>query len=460
MQPLRWAVLASLAIACRSEPGPAPATAPYPTAPPSPAPTGSVRCGPATSGFYTPPALPPLSAQTLGTILRCEVVDDESADQLSRTPIWRQSAPPETPAQFGLKHYRILYLSQGPIGTPTAVSATVYLPTGAGGRCAAGTAAPIAAVQHGTTGVGDACAPSRETAFIDYMALPLVGRGFAVVATDYEGLGTPGVHPYLVGESEAYSVLDGLRALARLTDDAVDPGCLGRDVVLVGHSQGGQATLFAQQYAGSYGIADGMRLRGAVAWAPGFGARTITRASAGIPAATPMSTGFVLYTMYLYGMAHYRGAPPDSAWLSPAAQKALPELLEGECVLQLIRDLPARFPTAGSVFAKSFLDAPGAGPWADYGDANLPGSFHSDAPTLVVQGTTDDLVLPWTTQCIVDRMVAKGTRVDLCVRREGHLTIVGAAWPDVLGWVTAAGRGKAPVAPASCAGTLPACLAP
>jgi hypothetical protein len=37
-------------------------------------------------------------------------------------------------------------------------------------------------------------------------AYPLVQRwlkaGYAVVRTDYEGLGTPGVHAYLVGQSE------------------------------------------------------------------------------------------------------------------------------------------------------------------------------------------------------------------------------------------------------------------
>src|SRR5262249_29543840 len=454
----RLAFLASLALACRIEPMPAPASAPYPT-PAAPAPTGAVRCGPMTSGFYTPPELPPLSAETLGMILRCENVDAETAAQLSRTPIWRQSAPPETPARFGLKHYRILYLSQGPLGKATAVSATVYLPTDAGGRCAAATAAPIAAVQHGTVGVADACAPSRATALMDYLALPLVGRGFAVVATDYQGLGTPGGHPYLVGESEAYSVLDGLRALARLSDDAVDPGCLGRDVLLLGHSQGGQATLFAQQYAASYGMGAGMRLRGAVARAPGFGAR-ILKKGISFPPGTPNSPVTVLSTMYLYGVAHYRGAPADSDWLTPEAQRQLPGLLENECVLQLLQDVPARFPTLGSLFTRSFLSDPAAGPWVGYVDADLAGSFHSDAPTLVVQGTTDDLVPAWTTRCIVDRMVAHGTRVDLCVKRDGHMTIVGAAWQDILPWVTAAARGRAPVAPASCAGTLPACLAP
>ncbi len=36
--------------------------------------------------------------------------------------------------------------------------------------------------------------------------------GWTFVATDYEGLGTPGVHPYLVGLSEARGVLDIVRA--------------------------------------------------------------------------------------------------------------------------------------------------------------------------------------------------------------------------------------------------------
>jgi hypothetical protein len=40
------------------------------------------------------------------------------------------------------------------------------------------------------------------------------------------------------------------------------------------------------------------------------------------------------------------------------------------------------------------------------------------------------------------------------------MNVVGAAWHDILPWVMAAARGQSPVAPASCAGTLPACPAP
>ena len=57
--------------------------------------------------------------------------------------------------------------------------------------------------------------------------------------TDYEGLGTPGDHPYLIGVSEGRSVLDMVRAARKLDSN------LGKRVVIAGHSQGGHAALWA-----------------------------------------------------------------------------------------------------------------------------------------------------------------------------------------------------------------------
>ena len=44
------------------------------------------------------------------------------------------------------------------------------------------------------------------------MLQTFLDAGYVVAATDYEGLGTPGLHPFLVGESEGRSVLDAARA--------------------------------------------------------------------------------------------------------------------------------------------------------------------------------------------------------------------------------------------------------
>lgn len=46
---------------------------------------------------------------------------------------------------------------------------------------------------------------------------------------DYEGLGTPGGHPYLVGPSEGRSVLDVVRAARKLNWH------IGKSVAIMGH---------------------------------------------------------------------------------------------------------------------------------------------------------------------------------------------------------------------------------
>ena len=68
--------------------------------------------------------------------------------------------------------------------------------------------------------------------------------GYVIAATDYQGLGTRGPHPYLVGESEGVGALDSVRAARNLEEaDA------SADFVVWGESQGGQASLFTGQLA-------------------------------------------------------------------------------------------------------------------------------------------------------------------------------------------------------------------
>jgi pimeloyl-ACP methyl ester carboxylesterase len=396
-------------------------------------------CGKSTGeAFYTPPTeLPPLRADTLGTILKCEHLDDTG---------------------FGAAHYRVLYLSQGPIGKPAVVSATVYLPQ----SCT--TKQPIAAVQHGTTGLGDICAPSLSTEPIDYMAAPLIKRGMAVVATDYQGLGTPGEHPYLVGESAAYSVLDSVRALSRLPEKT----CLADDVVLVGHSQGGHATLFAAQYASSYGMGDKKTLRGAIAWAPGFGSRLLAEGLHVEPTAktAPYMT---FYAMFLWGAAHYYGAPADGDWLAPPALAAVPGIFESKCGWDLLDAVPAAAPTMGELFTRKFLDAsascsptaascPKFEPWAGYIAKTMPGDFKASAPVLIVQGDADQIVKPWTIMCIHERMKRRGGPVELCgLEKIDHIQVVKQSWNVTMPWLDAVLAGKPAPAHPECTATLPAC---
>jgi hypothetical protein len=117
-------------------------------------------------------------------------------------------------------------------------------------ECRSKRSGPIVAWAHGsTTGVADVCAPSqlprseRDREFLQAW----LKQSYAIVATDYQGLGTPGPHPYLLYRPEAYSVLDSVRAAL-----VAFPGRLRNKVVAVGQSQGSGAVLGAGLLAPSY----------------------------------------------------------------------------------------------------------------------------------------------------------------------------------------------------------------
>jgi hypothetical protein len=120
------------------------------------------------------------------------------------------------PSGAGSTAFRILYRSTSPSGEPIAVSGAIFIPPGpapAGGR-------DVIAWAHPTSGVVESCAPSLmpDLAGTIWGLSDMLARGYVVVATDYPGLGTPGMHPYLIGESEGRAVLDSVRAARDLPD--------------------------------------------------------------------------------------------------------------------------------------------------------------------------------------------------------------------------------------------------
>src|SRR5690349_1303051 len=154
----------------------------------------------------------------------------------------------------------LLYSSTSDDGGKVAVSGTVAVPKGKAPKGGW----PVVSWAHGTVGIADACAPSLIGMPGNYDSALLnswLKAGYAVVRTDYEGLGVPGVtHPYLIGLSEAHSLLDIVRAARKL-----DPS-IGKSFVLAGHSQGGHAVLWANSQAKKY--TPDLKLKGTLALAP------------------------------------------------------------------------------------------------------------------------------------------------------------------------------------------------
>ncbi|WP_030864629.1 lipase family protein [Streptomyces sp. NRRL F-2747] len=148
----------------------------------------------------------------------------------------------------GTKAWKIHYRSTTADGVPNTVSGTVIVPQD--GRTGP---RPLVTYAVGTVGMGDSCAPSNNLPYGTAMEANLIQqltlRGWAVVVTDYEGLGTPGVHTYTVGPSAGRAVLDAARAATRLPEAGLSADT---PVGIMGYSQGGQAGSWAAELQGSY----------------------------------------------------------------------------------------------------------------------------------------------------------------------------------------------------------------
>src|SRR3954447_19595592 len=138
----------------------------------------------------------------------------------------------------------VKYRSVGVDGKPITVSGVVSLPKGKAPK----NGWPVISYDHGSTGIADQCAPSRDATdnpahVYNSYAYPLLNRwlkaGYAVVRTDYQGLGSGGIHEYLNGVAEGRSTLDIVRAA-----HALDKRVSNR-FAIAGHSQGGHAALWA-----------------------------------------------------------------------------------------------------------------------------------------------------------------------------------------------------------------------
>lgn len=291
----------------------------------------------------------------------------------------------------------VLYSSKSfPGNRKIAVSGTVSIPDSpkpAGGY-------PVISWAHGTTGLADQCAPSRGGDQGSYGgAEPLIERwldqGYAVVATDYEGLGTPDVHPYLIGESEGRGVLDIVRAGRGLD------GRLSNDVVIAGHSQGGHAAIFAAGLAPTWGA--GIDHLGTVPYAP---PANLPLQAQGIGALPSDAYGISALAATILRGAVVRNPSIDPEDILTPEALALYPLSDQLCLGEL-----------GDRFAAEEV-GPGdllAGPWqgTDSGQAFIQVLVEADPlvdtnrPMLVLQGLQDTTVQPGLTNTLVNQLRAR-----------------------------------------------------
>lgn len=341
-------------------------------------------------GFYAAPS--PLPEGEPGAVVRAEPI-----------------ASPD-----GAQAWRVLYHSRDVAGDDIVVSGIVVAPAGGApsGR------RPVVAWAHPTTGLGDRCAPSRrasaasEIPWID----ELIDAGYVVAATDYAGLGTDGVHPYLVGVSEGRAVLDSIRAARAL------PVRAGTKAVVVGHSQGGHAALFAGEIARR--DAPELSLRGVAAGAPVASPQDLIDRSV----AEQRNIGFLVM-----GALGYQAAYPELADMSLLTAVGAPgtaTVLDG-CASDVMAAYAGVDPSV--VFG---VDPSTVPEWTRRLEENDAGRRRSSAPVLYWQGADDDLTVAASADAYAARACRRGTRLTLRVYPGAdHVTVIAAAHPDVIAFV-------------------------
>lgn len=273
---------------------------------------------------------------------------------------------------------RIMYRTTDRLGKPIAVTGTVLTP-----RNVNLSPRPIVAFAPGTQGLADKCAPSLQIAQgTEYEGLPikkLLDQGFAVVVTDYQGLGTPGVHTYMNREVQGHAVLDSVRAAQRLQGAHLPAD---GPVALYGYSQGGGATASAAELAPEY--APELKIKGAVVGAP---PADMGQMAAGLDG----SAYGVFFNYALSGLGAGYGIDID-AYLNSHGKRVTHDLRDNLCTTQALAKYPflhSRFLAAGLRPLTELLDR---APWnAIVADQQL-GKRRPAVPVLLSHSTLDDVI--------------------------------------------------------------------
>lgn len=356
--------------------------------------------GPAGLKFYTPPKKMPTAHGKL---------------------IWQRKAGGVVPLANASQTKLVLYTSKSLSGKTVAVSGSVSVPKGKAPKGGW----PIISYGHGTTGIADKCAPSRNTAngpahdyisYTDDIMNEWLKAGYAVARTDYQGLGTPGLHPFLVGTSEGRGILDIVRASRELGLK------ISNKYLIAGHSQGGQSALFAAGLASTW--TPDLKLKGTVSYAP---ASHFKLQASVLPSLTDPNGLTALASLLVRGMSVEYPEIDANTLLSDDVLPLYPGTTT-ECLSRLAE------PDSLGGIAPSKLLRPGVDLNPLYGilDAQNP-AVKTDAPILLAQGTADSTTFPFLTNSLNDELVALGDNVDYKTY-EGvdHGGVVTAAQPDAM----------------------------
>jgi pimeloyl-ACP methyl ester carboxylesterase len=343
--------------------------------------------------------------------------------------------------------YRIRYATTGLDGEPAEIVAQLFVPV-----LPRAAERPLYVFGSGTTGIAEACAPTREAVYPHPLGqyrqylLAFAGRGFTAIIPDYLGFndqdGKDRLQSYFNAEAEARVLLDAARAVdAFFQRRGAGPGA-SRSVFLGGYSQGGHAAFAAADRQPTY--APEIELTGIL----GFGATT------DVESLLREGPFYAPYVVMSYAQDYGEELFDPSKILAPRWLPGL-EQAAGTLCVDLVQ---AHYPFDGDlVFSRSFARSL-------YGhtlEQDLPtihqilsqnrtGLGRHGLPSLIVQGEDDVIVWNSTQTSFVRELCQRESEV-LYLRYPNvrHRETRPVAFEESIAWMRSLDNGDPPAS--SCA---------
>jgi acetyl esterase/lipase len=375
-----------------------------------------------------------------GGILSVSLVETLSPSRIDALmpELFTDVAPPQ--ADYTVDCYIMRLESTYLDGKPTPVTVQVFVP-----RFTDREKRILYVFAPGSTGLRDACRPSREhIAGIHWglyrtHVLSHVGQGAVGILPDYMGFGDPDpahLQPYMSVEAEGRVMLDAIRAVRDFLSQRYSQNVSGTAVFVAGFSQGGHAAFAAADLRSRY--APGVRIDGIIGYGPSTDIEALFRT---YPEVAPMA----IYTFaWMYGRDRF----DPSLILDPKWAATLEKDVTRQCVGGMQSYYPG---TARALFraefAESLLNRTLRERYPEIERImreNSPGLSGHRIPALILQGTDDIVVAVKSQEAFVRALCRTGCPVKYSLYKGRRHDTRQIGFPEARAWMERLARGERP----------------
>ena len=342
----------------------------------------------------------------------------------------------------GARAWKVRYVSKDVNGVPTEVTGLIIAPEEKGKD------RKVMTWCHGTTGLGDAATPSAQpnparnliTYFdansaqqIDFGVPGLQGfidDGYVVCATDYQGLGTPGQHQYVVNRTQARDAVYLVHAARKMDEISA-----GTKFGCTGWSQGGGASAaVAELDPADYGD---LKLVGTVCMSPG--AAIVAYETPVGPTAAFGNSKIPPDSHLVMMLAGFQVANPDKLKLSDFFTPLGIEILETAWNIQPVHHLNDSFARLFRLKGPVMQEKPtNLDAWKEAITAGSAGTRKPVAPVLMCMDTFDGgtaVPVIWQTK-YADLVKKSGGTIEIKeYPNDDHFSLPNSCAPDALKWL-------------------------